>query len=246
MGSRTEVTADGPVGRLRLLRPEKHNAIDQIMADEAIAGLKRLVSEDVRVVVLEADGPTFCAGNDLAEVAGHLDPAETAGVRLLEALVGVPVFTIAAIHGPALGAGVAMCAVSPHVVASERAWFSLPERDLGLYPAGVLPYLEVVMGPRQAFALGLSGRRMGVAEAVDAGLVDEVVPSDELAERSLKVATWLASTPGLTDSARQAWQQQFHTSPFVSRRSRLLSLLRSTASAPAEPDRHVPDGGGDL
>lgn len=212
----------GGIGRLRLTRPEQRNALNRALVDEAVAGMQRLAAAGVTVAVLEAEPPVFCAGNDLAEMD---DPATGPAMDLVRALVDGPLFWIAAVSGPALGAGVAMAAVCPVAVAAESAWFALPEHRHGLFPGGMVPFLEVVVGPRPAMRAALTGDPLSARDAATLGLVDEVVPDAGLPERTQEWGERLIAQAAVTDAARDAWQAQFRTEAFAGRLEHLLSLL---------------------
>ena len=219
------VSVDDGVGRLRLTRAGKRNAISHALVDEAVAAMDELVGGGVRVAVLEADPPAFCSGNDLSEIEEVTDAASTAVVRFLDALLTRPLFWIGSVSGPALGGGMAVVAACPVAIASEQAWFALTERRLGFFPSGVLPYLEVVMGARQAFQAGLTGRTITAAEAAELGLVAEVHPHDRLADRVQEVAADLAAHACVADAGREVWQRRFATSGFVERAAQLDEVL---------------------
>jgi enoyl-CoA hydratase/carnithine racemase len=219
------------VGRLRLTRSEKRNALNHALVDEATAAMEEFVRRGVRVAVLDADAPIFCAGNDLAQV-GALDAASTAVVRFIDAMLTQPMFWIGSVAGPALGGGMALVAACPVVLASDQAWFALPERRLGFYPAGVLPYLEVVMGTRPAFSAGLTGRGIPADEAVTLGLVDEIVAHDRLGVRTDEVAAELAADAAVSDGGRRVWQGQFRTAAFLERQAQLNAVLSDPEPAP--------------
>jgi enoyl-CoA hydratase/carnithine racemase len=192
------------VGRLRLTRAGKRNALSHGLVDEAEAAVDRFTAAGVSVAVLAADPPVFCAGNDLVEARADRD--NPAADRFFELLVGSPLLWIAAVSGPALGAGVAAVACCPIAVATPDAQFILPERGIGLFPTAVLKYLEPSMGPRAAFAFGFSGRPLGAEEARASGLVNEVVAAEQLdaaVERWVELAV---ERPTITDAARSSWQ----------------------------------------
>lgn len=213
---------EGEVGRLCLTRPEKRNALSHALVDEALAAMDRFSEAGVKVAVLESDSPVFCSGNDLDEVCAELE--RTASIRFLDALLDRPLFWIAALSGPALGAGVAVTATCPIAVASEDSWFSLPEVNIGLFPTGVLPYLESVMGVRTSFEAGLTGTRFSAYEAAEQGLISEVVSKETLDERVRALAYRLVAQPGVTDAARQAWQWRFRTPAFTNRFEQLREV----------------------
>jgi enoyl-CoA hydratase/carnithine racemase len=227
---------DGGVGQLRLTRAGKRNALNGAMVAQALAAMDGFVAAGVRVAVLSADQPVFCSGNDLSEVPERVEDA--IALAFIEALVDRPLFWVAAVSGPALGAGVAMVAVCPVSIATETAWFGLPELQIGLFPAGIVPYLEPLLGPRAAFRAGLTGAPLPAADAVTAGLIDEVVAPDALDGRVQARVEELLLRPAVTDAARQAWQAQFRTPSFLHRFDQMRQVLRTH-------ERDVPVARGD-
>ena len=220
VGARTE----GRVGYLRLDRPEKRNALNHALVADALAAVDRFVAEGVGVAVLEAAGAVFCAGADLGEATAE-PPERAASERLLATLMTAPLFWVAAVSGPALGAGVAVVAVCPLALCADTAWFALPEIRLGLFPAGVMAYLEPALGSRRALELGLRERRWTATDALHQSLVNEVVPADRLADRVADWAAHLAAHPEVTANARAAWQSRFTNPAFVGRKAELDRLL---------------------
>jgi enoyl-CoA hydratase len=213
--------ADG-VGRLRLTRADKHNAIDHALADEACAAIERFVEVGVVVAILSAEPPTFCSGADLTEMRG----AELTGLeRLVNGVSNAPICWIAAIGGAVLGGGLSLVAECPIAVASEDASFVLPERKFGILPTPSIARLEPLVGPRRALALAVTGDRIGADDAVEWGLVTEKVPAGELDERARAWAQQLAETPGLADAARRSWQERALDPGYVDRSMRLRRLL---------------------
>ena len=223
--------ADGRVGHVRLERADKRNALSHALVDEALAAADDLAGQGVTVAVLEAAGPVFCAGADLTEAFGR-PPAEAASERLLAALLRSPLFWVAAVGGPALGAGVAVVTACPLSVCADSAWFALPEVRLGLFPSGVMAYLEPFVGTTRAIHLGLRERRWSAREALDWGMVSEVVEAASLAARTEEWAAHLVAHPAVTAGARQAWQSRFADPAFRARKAqldRLLEVPRGTA-----------------
>jgi methylglutaconyl-CoA hydratase len=165
-----------------LNRPERGNAFDQTMLDELGAAFASLaVDETVRVVVLRAGGRHFCGGADLA--ARKAEAAAPAAYSLREVLArldAMPKPTLAVVHGAAVGGGAAFAACCDCVVATDAAFFSIPEVRVGMPPLGVAPYLMRAMGPRNFRRYGLSGERIAAAEALRIGLVHEVCNADAL------------------------------------------------------------------
>ncbi|MET1075950.1 MAG: enoyl-CoA hydratase/isomerase family protein, partial [Umezawaea sp.] len=159
-------TIDDGVGELRLTHARKRNAVGPEMVAQAFEAMDGFARAGVQVAVLSADAPVFCAGNDLDELGTLTSIADFSVTRLVQALLERPIFWVAAVDGPALGGGMALVAACPMVVVSDRASFALPELNVGLFPAGVRQYLEVVMGARAALDAGVTGRRIEAPEAV--------------------------------------------------------------------------------
>jgi methylglutaconyl-CoA hydratase len=179
---------DGAVLRLTLNRPDVRNAFDE----ELIAALTRAAAaaaddSTLRAVVLGGSGKTFCAGADIGWMAKaiaythheNLNDAESV-VRMLERLDTLPLPLVGRIQGAALGGGVGLAAVCDVVIAAEDAVFALSEVKLGILPAVVAPYVLRKIGVSAAREYFLTGARFGAARAKEIGLVNEVVPAEEL------------------------------------------------------------------
>ncbi|MEU3039536.1 enoyl-CoA hydratase-related protein [Streptomyces diastaticus] len=164
---------------VRLTRPERQNSITPVLLAELDAALdlaERL--EDCRLVVLEADGGTFCSGMDLYDAVGpgtaDADQGGTAYYDLLERLTSVGRIVVARVDGQVVGGGVGLVAASDFVLATARSQFSLPEALWGLMPCSVLPFLVRRVGFQRAHTMALSTLPVGAAEAERCRLVDEV------------------------------------------------------------------------
>ena len=151
-------TREGPVARLRLDRPELHNAFDAALIGALTAGLERLADDPhVRVVVLEGSGRSFSAGADLNWMRGMASADEATNredalalARLMRTLDELPKPTIARVHGAAMGGGVGLVACCDIAIGVPEAKFGLTEARLGLLPAVISPYVIAAIGPRQA------------------------------------------------------------------------------------------------
>jgi methylglutaconyl-CoA hydratase len=164
-----------------LSRPDRGNSLNQTMLDELTEQFATLGADDqVRVVVLRGSGKHFCTGADLASRGdGAPAPAETtkpsASLRdVLVALDTLPKPTIAVVHGGAIGGGSALPACCDIALATEAAFFSVPEVRVGMAPFGVTPFLIRAMGHRNFRRYGLSGERIAPSEALRIGLVHQV------------------------------------------------------------------------
>ena len=165
---RIEVDGRG-VARLVLARAGKHNALSAQMIDELTDAAGRLGRDPaVRVVVLAADGPTFCAGGDLAWMQAQMAADGAARAReatklamMLQALNEMPKPLVGAVHGNAFGGGVGMISVCDVAVGVEPARFGLTETRLGIIPATIGPYVIARMGEAMAPARAARGRPGG-------------------------------------------------------------------------------------
>ena len=179
---------DGPVARLRMNRPELHNAFDAMLIAALTGALEGLAGDDeIRVVVLEGDGPSFSAGADLNWMRGMARASEAenrddalALARLMRTLDELPKPTIARVHGAAFGGGVGLVACCDIAIAAPEAKFGLTESKLGLLPAVISPYVIAAIGARQARRWFATGELFDAATALQIGLLHGVVPADEL------------------------------------------------------------------
>ncbi len=172
---------EGEVARLTLDRPE-HNLLNERMLMELAAGIELLGDHpDVKLIVLAATGKTFCGGIELGEYTARrvfqvLDAFRSAFDAMLE--TGKPV--LAVVNGPAFGGGSELAMLCDLVVATPRARFAQPEIKLGAFPplaAAILPY---IIGPKQALELVLTGETISAERAREMGLVNRLVPEDQL------------------------------------------------------------------
>lgn len=203
---------DGAVARLRLHRPDLHNAFDAGLVAALTAALARLAQDDgVRVVVLEAAGASFSAGADLNWMRGMAAASERenrgdalALARLMRALDELPKPTIARVHGAAFGGGVGLVACCDIAIAVPEARFGLTESKLGLLPAVISPYVIAAIGARQARRYFASAEIFDAAQAERIGLVHEVVASDALdAAVARQIALLLRAGPLASAQAKR-------------------------------------------
>lgn len=182
------VHQDGRVHRLTLNRPSSGNAVDQDLADAFAVAVRSLTDEpEPQIVVLTAAGTQFCAGGDVHAVATADDPAaylRRLATTMHDALIALresPHTVVAAVHGAAAGAGLALVLNADLVVAADTAVFLSAYAAVGLTPdCGVSYLLPRVIGPRRAAELAITGRVLDADTAQDWGLVNDVVPAEEL------------------------------------------------------------------
>jgi methylglutaconyl-CoA hydratase len=202
------------VARVTLSRPDAHNAFNAtLIADlrQTFAVLSREHVTDLRVVVLAGDGPSFCAGADIAwmRAAMQLDVEANehdamAMADMLETIDTCPVPVIARVHGPALGGGAGLCAVADLVVAEAGAKFGFTETRLGILPAVISPFVIAKIGETHARGLFPGGRRFDAVRAQRIGLVHEVVEGVDALDAAVDqaVADVLASGPTAVRAAK--------------------------------------------
>jgi methylglutaconyl-CoA hydratase len=175
------------IATILLDRPERGNAFNQAMLAELAHVLARLATDDgTRLAVLRGSGKHFCAGADLAERAQRTDgaadgaPAGPTLLDVLEAIDRLPKPTIAGIHGGAIGGGAAIAACCDIVVATEDAFFSIPEVRVGMAPVRLAPLFIRTMGYRSFRRYGISGERFDAAEALRIGMAHRLCVPHEL------------------------------------------------------------------
>ena len=179
---------EGAVARLRLNRPELHNAFDAELISALTSQLASLTDDDtVRVVVLEAAGKSFSAGADLHWMRGMAAASEAenradslALAHLMRTLDELPKPTIARVHGAAFGGGVGLVACCDIAIGTPDAKFGLTESKLGLLPAVISPYVIAAIGARQARRWFATAEIFDAAEARRIGLLHDVVDATAL------------------------------------------------------------------
>jgi 2-(1,2-epoxy-1,2-dihydrophenyl)acetyl-CoA isomerase len=199
--SDVEVTRDGGVLTITLNRPDVLNALNRSVHAGINDGLARAAADpDVRAVVITGAGRGFCVGQDLQEFgSGAGDVAQNLrdnyhrnvlAIRALEKPV------IAAVNGAAAGAGLSLALACDVRIAAASASFVPAFIKIGLVPdSGGTWLARRLLGAARAFEWFTTGRRLGAEEARDWGLVSEIVPDDELAERVPEVAQLFAEMP---------------------------------------------------
>ena len=182
------VQREGPVARVRLNRPDLHNAFDADLVAGLTDALQQLAGDAaVRVVVLEGEGASFSAGADLHWMRGMAAASEaenredaTALARLMRTLDTLPRPTIARVHGAAFGGGVGLVACCDIAIGVPEAKFGLTESRLGLLPAVISPYVIAAIGPREARRWFASAEVFDADTARRIGLLHDVVNATAL------------------------------------------------------------------
>ncbi len=198
------IEREGRVAILTINRPDKLNALSQQVRDEVLAALAELEHDDgIGVLVITGAGEkSFVAGADIGEFQGRtpMDQREAMRFpRLYDVMSSYPKPVIASINGFCLGGGCELAMSCDVRIASEKARFGQPEIKLGLIPGGGgTQRLPRLVGLGNAMRLTLTGDMVGAAEATEIGLVDVVVPHEELRAKTLELAHKIAAMSPLT------------------------------------------------
>jgi enoyl-CoA hydratase/carnithine racemase len=178
-----EVTVDGPRTTLTLDRPDRRNALSLEVMREFLCALDD-VAESSAVVVVEARGPAFSAGHDLSEMTGRdddfYDQLFAACTDMMLRLHQLPQPVIAKVQGVATAAGCQLVAACDLAVAAETATFATPGVRIGLFCSTPMVPLTRAIGRKRALEMLLTGDPVDAATALDWGLVNHVVPVEQL------------------------------------------------------------------
>ncbi|MEO6749783.1 MAG: enoyl-CoA hydratase/isomerase family protein [Casimicrobiaceae bacterium] len=174
------------------------NALSRKIVAGLVNALDRALEDSARGVVIAANGRTFCAGANIADLRdGWMegrDPA-TDPTAAFEAIARFPRVVVAAIQGAAIGGGFELSLSCDLVVAEPQAWFALPELGHGVIPNTALARLPQVIGTRRSMELILTRRRVSCTEAFAMGLVSRVAEKDALTEAIALAKSIVANAP---------------------------------------------------
>jgi enoyl-CoA hydratase/carnithine racemase len=187
-----DITQQGRVRTITLNRPEKRNALNLELCTALVDAFDDADSNNtVGAVVVDANGPAFCAGMDLKETA-DIDQVQLAGIheRLFTTIQHIRTPIIAAVRGAALAGGTGLVANTHIVIAAPDARFGLTEVRIGFWPVLIYRAVEQAMGERRTVELSLTGREFTATEALAYGLVTEI--ADDPLRRANELAVLLA------------------------------------------------------
>ena len=190
-------STQGPVCFLTLNNPAKINALSKQMIEEIIGALRNVsADESVKVVVIKAAGKHFCSGHYLKEMTGggvkeYKDIFNQCN-RMMHLIHEIPQPVIAQVQGIATAAGCQLVAWSDLVVAEENARFATPGVKIGLFCTSPGAALVRAIGRKAAMEMLLTGRYVSAQEAKELGLVNRVVPIDDLENETRKLALQIA------------------------------------------------------
>ncbi len=190
------------IARVTLVRPDVHNAFNDVMIKELSMAFKDVAKQSgIRVVVLTGEGKSFCAGADLnwmkkikdysyeENLKESLDLAE-----MFNLIYSCPKPVIGRIQGTAIGGGTGLVAVCDIAIAAAEAKFSFSEVKLGLIPACISPYVVRKCGEGRCREFFLTGERLSAEKAMAAGLVNRVIPLAEIDKAINEIVEQLISS----------------------------------------------------
>jgi cyclohexa-1,5-dienecarbonyl-CoA hydratase len=192
-----KVRVENDVVRLTMDRPD-HNLLNERMLSELAAGINMFGERsNIKLIVLESAAKAFCGGIEIGEYTQRrvfqlLDAFHAAFSAMLD--TSRPV--LAVVNGPAFGGGAELAALSDLVIATPKARFAQPEIRLGVFPplaAAILPY---ILGPKQALELVLTGEAISAERARELGLVNWLVPEEELSAKVNEVVAKVSAQSG--------------------------------------------------
>jgi len=195
-----EVTREGGLLTIRLNRPDVLNALNASVHAGIYAALQEAEDPAVRAVLITGEGRGFCVGQDLQEFksgAGDVaDNLRTNYHRNVLAIRALPKPVIAAVNGPAAGAGMSLALACDVRIASDAASFVPAFINIGLVPdSGGTWLVRRVLGTARAYEWLTTGRKLSAEEARTMGLVSEVVPAHEFDDRMHEVGRYFAGMP---------------------------------------------------
>jgi len=197
-----EYTREGAIARITLNRPERKNALANEMRHNLRAAFDRANEDDeVRVVVLDATGETFCAGADVGKIAkrdpkGSRNNLQWNAHRIIRSIYTTEKPVIASVQGACVGIGLSMAMAADFIIAADDARFSCIFARRGLAPdSGAVFFLTRLLGQARARELVYSTRFFSAQEAESFGMVSRVVPAAELTAHTLAFAQEYVEAP---------------------------------------------------
>lgn len=205
---------DGAVAYVTMNRPKKRNALSEAHMRELISCFKAIGEDrETSVVILRGEGPAFCAGHDLSEMIGR-DPDTYRHIfdvccELMASVQSIPQPVIAQVHSIATAAGCQLAATCDLVVAAEEAKFATPGVRIGLFCSTPMVALSRAVGQKKSMEMLLTGDFISAEEARAEGLVNKVVPAEELETETRALADKIAeASPLVVGIGKQAFYRQ--------------------------------------
>ena len=204
------------VRTLTLARPERRNALTPELMDALTVALREAESAGARVVVLRGEGESFCAGLDLnvlreaADKSAEQHRADAERVtRMFQALWNCNVPTLALVRGAAIAGGTGLATITDFTLATPDAQFGYTEARIGFVPALVSAYLALQVGDKTARGLLMTARIFGAEEALQLGLISEVVAAEKMEARAdALVEALLRNSPESLSATKRLLREQ--------------------------------------
>ena len=203
-----------PVATLTLANARRRNPLSLATMRALTAALREVgARDDVRVIVIRAEGPAFSAGHDLSELVDRTLDEErevfAACTEMMLAVHEVPQPVIASVQGIAVAAGCQLVATCDLAVAAEEAVFGTPGVKIGLFCSTPMVAVSRAIGRKRTMQLLLTGRTIDAATAAEWGLVNTVVPAAELESATAELAAGVADASAVTLAiGKQAFYRQ--------------------------------------
>jgi enoyl-CoA hydratase/carnithine racemase len=219
---------------ITLNRPEKRNAMTPVMMNEIVFALEHARQNNaIRVVVIKANGPVFCAGADLKAFAGEVDekpssiPVPAEKVRLGDAFKYLYKPCIAKVHADVYAGGFLLIGGCTHILSASDTKFSLPEINRGIWPFQVMASLAPNIDKHKLLDWCMRGNVINAHEAKEMGIVSEVINAENLDEQCLKLADELSQkAPLAIKKGLEAYEQMMALNEH-DRHAYLLQMLDS-------------------
>ncbi len=194
-------TVENGIATITLNLPEIRNPLTSRLATELAACIRQADEDDgINAIILTGSGSAFCAGGNLNEFRENIaksvpelywEGKESTRLFELGATIRTPL--IASVNGPAFGGGCGLVAMCHLAIASDQAKFGTTELRLGLVPFVILPWIRRAVGERKAMEMMLTAEIYSAEKALELGLINRLVPADQLAAETLKLAQTVAS-----------------------------------------------------
>jgi enoyl-CoA hydratase/carnithine racemase len=208
------VEADAPTAIITLNRPDRRNALSLGLMEELIDCFRALSrNQEIRAIILAANGPAFSAGHDLSELIdrqiGDYRHVFDVCTELMTVIQSVPQPVIAEVDGIATAAGCQLVASCDLAVASEGSRFATPGVRIGLFCTTPMVALTRAIGRKRALEMLLTGTAIDAPTALEWGLINRVVPTERLREETYALAQRIGEASSVTVSVgKQAFYSQ--------------------------------------
>ena len=208
------VEADAPIAIITMNRPDRRNALSLAMMEELIDCFRTLgEKQEIRAIILAANGPAFSAGHDLSELIdrqiGDYRHVFDVCTELMTLIQSITQPVIAEVNGIATAAGCQLVATCDLVIASEKSQFATPGVRIGLFCTTPMVALTRAIGRKRALEMLLTGSPIDAQTAMEWGLTNRIVPSERLREESYALAQRITEASPLTVSVgKQAFYTQ--------------------------------------